>query len=216
MAPTAAETPIPTRLRVLVSGEPGERFDEVTRTLAGLDYDVTERDPFLAGFARTTWTERPDLAVVIVSRVTPAASQQIDRIVCGVKCPVIVVSGMRDRRSVTESVKRGIFAFVADGHDPQEMQSVIDIALRRFAEYHDLEGAFGRRAITERAKGVLMERNNLDERQAFSLLRDRARRTNRKLVDVAESVLTSRPLLRARTNPRSRWAHIHKPRDAEG
>ena len=35
--------------------------------------------------------------------------------------------------------------------------------LRRFAEYHDLEGAFGRRALTERAKGILMERHSVDE-----------------------------------------------------
>ena len=57
-------------------------------------------------------------------------------------------------------------------HDPQEMQSSIDIVLRRFAEYHALEGAFGRRAVTERAKGILMERHNIDEQTAFSMLPD--------------------------------------------
>lgn len=42
----------------------------------------------------------------------------------------------------------------------------LDIVLRRFAEYHDLEGAFGRRAITERAKGILMERHSVDDATA--------------------------------------------------
>jgi hypothetical protein len=50
-----------------------------------------------------------------------------------------------------------IFAYITDS-DVEEWQSAIDIVLRRFAEYHDLEGAFGRRAVTERAKGILMER----------------------------------------------------------
>jgi ANTAR domain len=64
-----------------------------------------------------------------------------------------------------------------------------------FAEYHALEGAFGRRAITERVKGILMERHSLDEQQAFQLLREHARRTNRKVVDVARSILDSHQLL---------------------
>ena len=52
------------------------------------------------------------------------------------------------------------------------MQSAIDIVLRRFAEYHDLEGAFARTAVTERAKGILMERHGIDEqRNPFSRIR---------------------------------------------
>jgi response regulator NasT len=114
---------------------------------------------------------------------------------------VIAVLDVQDRSFVSEAAKRGIFAYISDGHDPGEMQSAIDIVLRRFAEYHDLEGAFGRRAITERAKGILMERHDLDELEAFAMLRDEARRSNRKLIDVADSVVASRAMLPAR--PRS-------------
>jgi response regulator NasT len=73
--------------------------------------------------------------------------------------------------------------------------------LRRFTEYHNLEGAFGRRALTERAKGILMERHGIDEREAFTMLREQARRTNRKIVDVAEAVVASHPLLRNSDRP---------------
>ena len=52
--------------------------------------------------------------------------------------------------------------------------------LRRFAEYHDLEGAFGRRALIERAKGILMERHTIDEEHAYELLREHSRINNRK------------------------------------
>jgi ANTAR domain len=72
------------------------------------------------------------------------------------------------------------------------------IVLRRFAEYHNLEGAFGRRALTERAKGILMERHGIDERAAFEMLREHARRTQRKLVEVAEGVVAGHRLLPAR------------------
>ena len=71
----------------------------------------------------------------------------------------------------------------------EEWQSALDIVLRRFAEYHDLAGAFGRRAVTERAKGILMERHSVDDADAFEMLRDQSRRANIKLADVAAAVV---------------------------
>ena len=76
-----------------------------------------------------------------------------------------------------------------------DWQSSIDIVLRRFAEYHDLEGAFGRRAVTERAKGILMERHSVDESAAFDMLREHSRSANRKLVDIASAVVDGHRLL---------------------
>jgi AmiR/NasT family two-component response regulator len=67
--------------------------------------------------------------------------------------------------------------------------------LRRFAEYHELEGAFGRRALTERAKGILMERHSVDETAAFEMMRDESRSANRKLIDVATAVVDGHRLL---------------------
>lgn len=185
------------RLRVLVSDGPGVRLDEVTLTVAGLGHDVIARESSLPDVARITATERPDVAVVIVHEGTAKALQLIDRIVHEAACPVIAVLDVQDRDFINEAAKRGIFAYIANGHDPQEMQSAIDIVLKRFAEYHDLEGAFGRRAVTERAKGILMERHNIDEPAAFDMLRDQARRTHRKLVDVADAVVATRSMLPA-------------------
>ena len=103
-------------------------------------------------------------------------------------CPVIVLLHAPDPAFVKEASKRGVFAYITDA-DVEDWQSSIDIVLRRFAEYHDLEGAFGRRALTERAKGILMERHSVDEYAAFEMLRDRSRTANRKLVDLATAVV---------------------------
>ena len=83
--------------------------------------------------------------------------------------------GSRVRR---RAARLGIFSYIAHPRDLEEMQSAMDVSLQRFAEYHALEGAFGRRAVTERAKGILMERHSIDEQQAFEVLREHARRTN--------------------------------------
>jgi ANTAR domain len=69
------------------------------------------------------------------------------------------------------------------------------VVLSRFAEYQGLEGAFVRRAITERAKGMLMERHSVDEKRAFEMLRDEARRSSRKMIAIAEAVTVSVNLL---------------------
>jgi response regulator NasT len=186
------------RLRVLVTDGPGVRLDEVTRTVAALGHDVIARESSLPDVAHITATEHPEVALVIVHEGNTKGLEMIDRIVHEATCPVIAVLDVQDRAFIQEAAKRGIFAYVAHGDDAQELQSAIDIVLRRFAEYHDLEGAFGRRAVTERAKGILMERHGIDEQDAFNMLRDEARRTNRKLVDLAEAVVTSRSMLPAR------------------
>ncbi len=103
---------------------------------------------------------------------------------------------------MNEAAKRGIFAYVTDG-DPDELQSAVDIVLRRFAEFHRLEGALGRRALTERAKGILMERFGIGEQEAFEMLRSHSRRTGRKLIDIAEAVTTSHLLLTREPMPAS-------------
>lgn len=184
-----------TRLRVLVTDGPGVRLDEVTRTVGALGHDVIARESSLPDVARITAAERPDVAIVIVHEVTEKALQLIDRIVHEATCPVIAVLDIQDRDFINEAAKRGIFAYIVNGKDPQQLQSAIDIVLCRFAEYHDLEGAFGRRAVTERAKGILMERHDIDEGAAFDMLRAKARDSNRKLVDIADAVVTSRSML---------------------
>jgi AmiR/NasT family two-component response regulator len=191
------------RLRILVSDGPGARLDEITRTIASLGHDVIARESSLPDVGRITAVERPDVAVVIVHEGTAKALQLIDRIVHEAACPVIAVLDVEDRDFVKEAAKRGIFAYIADGHGPEEMQSSIDIVLRRFAEYHDLEGAFARRAVTERAKGILMERHGIDEHAAFDMLRDHARRTHRKVVDLADAIVAGHPMLPARPAERA-------------
>lgn len=192
MEPTEHES-----LRVLVADGPGGAVEAVSRTVVAAGHHVVARESSLADVARLTATERPDVALVIVSDPTSHALALIDRIVREATCPVIAVLDVEDAGFIDEAAKRGIFAHILGGGDVQEMQSAIEIVLRRFTEYHNLEGAFGRRAVTERAKGILMERHAVDEREAFQMLRDTARRGQRKVVDVAEAVVTGYRLLPA-------------------
>ena len=181
-------------LRVLIANERKDRLALVAPIVASLGHEVIAREIEVSEVGRVTARERPDVALVGLGKSSKHALDLIDTIVQEAACPVIVLIHVPDPAFVKEASKLGIFAYITDS-DVEDWQSSIDIVLRRFTEYHDLEGAFGRRAVTERAKGILMERHSIDEEDAFELLRDRARSANRKLVDIATAVVESYRLL---------------------
>ena len=190
------------RLRVLIANERKDRLALVAPIVASLGHEVIAREIDVADVGAVTARERPDVALVGLGESSEHALELIERIVQEAACPVIVLIHAPDPDFVKEASKRGVFAYISDA-DAGDWQSSIDIVLRRFAEYHDLEGAFGRRAVTERAKGILMERHSVDEATAFEMLRDHARAANRKLVDIAAAVVDGHALLPGRGQPRS-------------
>ena len=181
-------------LRVLIANERKDRLALVAPIVAALGHEVIAREIDVEDVGAVTARERPDVALVGLGESSEHALHLIERIVREATCPVIVLIHAPDPEFVKEASKRGVFAYITDA-DSRDWQSSIDIVLRRFTEYHDLEGAFGRRAVTERAKGILMERHSIDEPAAFGLLREHARSTNRKLVDVASAVVDAHRLL---------------------
>jgi response regulator NasT len=181
-------------LRVLVANERKDRLALVAPIVAGLGHEVIAREIDVADVGPVTAREQPDVALVGLGESSAHALQLIEQIVQEAACPVIVLLHAPDPAFVKEAAKRGVFAYITD-RDGEEWQASIDIVLRRFAEFQDLEGAFGRRAVTERAKGILMERHSIDEQTAFRMLRDHARANNRKLVDVASAVVDGHRLL---------------------
>jgi AmiR/NasT family two-component response regulator len=181
-------------LRVLIANERRDRLALVAPIVAALGHEVIAREIEVDEVGPVTARERPDVALVGLGESSQHALELIEKIVQAAFCPVILLIHAPDPGFVREASRRGIFAYITDD-DSNEWQSSIDIVLRRFTEYHDLQGAFGRRAVIERAKGILMERHSVDEKGGFDLLRTHARKSNRKLVDVATGVVDGHALL---------------------
>jgi AmiR/NasT family two-component response regulator len=181
-------------LRVLIANERKDRLALVAPIVAALGHEVIAREIDVEDVGAVTARERPDVALVGLGESSDHALSLIEKIVKESACPVIVLIHAPAPEFVKEASKRGIFAYITDA-DAKDWQSSIDIVLRRFTEYHDLEGAFGRRAVTERAKGILMERHSVDEAAAFAMLREQSRDANRKLIDVAAAVVDGHRLL---------------------
>src|SRR5438874_9922940 len=181
-------------LRVLIANEKRERLELLAQVVAGLGHEVIAREIYVKEVGAVTARERPDVALVGLGLHSEHALDLITEIVREASCPVIALLSAKDPAYVHEAAKRGVFAYIVDS-TPEDLQSAIDITLQRFTEYHSLQGAFGRRALIEQAKGILMARHAINADKAFEMLRGHSRHNGRKLVEVAEAMVESHLLL---------------------
>jgi AmiR/NasT family two-component response regulator len=182
------------RLRVLIANERRDRLDLLAKVVAGLGHDVIARSVDVSEVGAMTASERPDVALVGLGLSSEHALDLISEIVHEASCPVIALLAASDPGYIRQAARRGVFAYILHD-DPAELQSAIEITLQRFAEYHSLQGAFGRRAVIEQAKGILMAHHAFDSDAAFAMLREHSQHTGRKIVDVAQAVVDSHLLL---------------------
>src|SRR6185437_8648307 len=197
-------------LRVLIANERRDRLELLARVVAGLGHDVIAREIEVTEVGAVTARERPDVALVGLGLHSDHALELISEIVRESSCPVIALLTAKDPSYVHEAAKRGVFAYIVDS-TPEDLQSAIDITLQRFTEYHSLQGAFGRRAVIEQAKGILMNQHAIDADKAFAMLRDHSQHNGHKLADIAAAVVQSHLLLlRSGTQPTAQEATQEK------
>jgi AmiR/NasT family two-component response regulator len=189
---TATET-----FSVLIANERHDRLDRVSEIVRRAGHEVTARAIRIDQVAEAAAQVDPDVSIVAAGESDEHALELIERLVEEASCPVILHVERVDTDFVREAARHGVYGLVHEG-DAAGLEGSIEIALRRYAELRDLEAAFHRRALVERAKGVLMERHAIDERAAFALLRDHARARQERVVTVAQALLDGHPLLPAR------------------
>jgi AmiR/NasT family two-component response regulator len=188
-------------LRVLAADEDEAALRETAEVLRELGHEVTEFAVGTAEVAEAIAREDPDASVVVVHRDDEHALDLIDEILAFSTGPVVALLEREDLDFVRAAADRGIHSY-ARPITPDAVQSALEIAIRRHAEQtrlteavDQLENAMERRAVIERAKGILMERHSIDERAAFELLRSKARSTSRPVVELAGAVLDGHALL---------------------
>ncbi len=196
-----ALTPDLNELKILAADEDEETLAQTDELLSELGHNVTAHATRIAEAGAIIAREDPDLSVVVVDDDDEHALDLIEEIGEYARGPIIALVSGHESDFVSRAAERGIYAF-ARPHFRDEVQGAIELALRRFHErsrlteqVEQLESALERRGTIERAKGILMERHGLDDHQAFDLLRQRARSTNRRVVDLAVAVADGHALL---------------------
>jgi AmiR/NasT family two-component response regulator len=193
-------------LTVLLADEDEQALESLASVLRDLGHEVTPFAVSVEEAAHLIVREDPDLAIVVVHENDDHALALIGEAVETASGPVI--AQLRDRDDVdfvARAAERGISAYVDSG-DPQNVQAAIEVAIRRYREaarlsekVGQLESALDRRAVIERAKGIVMERHGVGDRDAFERMREHARGSNRRVVDVAQAVVDGHALLPARS-----------------
>jgi AmiR/NasT family two-component response regulator len=194
-------TGMESNLRVLIADEDDDALDDLRSVLEDLGHEVIPFAVSVREAAELIAREDPSLTIVMVHKDDEHALSLISEAVEYASGPVIATVRDGDADFVARAAEHGISAYV-EGMNPQSVQGAIEVALRRYREaaqlagkVDQLEGALQRRIVIERAKGILMERHSADERGAFELLRDNARASSRRVVEVAQSVVDGHALL---------------------
>lgn len=131
-------------LRVLIANQRADRLELLAGVVGGLGHEVIAREIRVEEVAAVTARERPDVALVGLGESSEHALQLITEIVRGAFCPVIALLESYDSDWIDQAAARGVYAYIVDSR-PEELQSAIDITLRRFTEFQDVHGAFERR-----------------------------------------------------------------------
>jgi AmiR/NasT family two-component response regulator len=188
-------------LRVFAADEDRAALEELSDLLDGLGHEVLAHAVSVREAAEKIAADEPDVAMVVLHDDDEHALDLIEEIVEYGSGPVIALLQREDPQFVARAADRGIAAY-ARPVTPESVQGAIEVAVRRHAETEalsekvsQLETALARRALIERAKGILMERHSINERAAFELMRMHARSQNRTVVAVGQAVCDGQALL---------------------
>ncbi len=196
-----AEPPTATPLRILTADEDEATLRATDEILQRLGHTVTAHATHVSKAGDLIIREDPDLSVVVVDDDDEHALDLIEEMGEYARGPIIALVGGHEAGFVSSAAERGIYAF-ARPRFLDEVEGAIELAMRRHAEttklseqVAQLESALERRGTIERAKGILMERHGVDDRAAFELMRQQARRSNKRVIELALAVLDGHALL---------------------
>lgn len=116
--------------------------------------------------------------------------------------PVVMFSHDGDKEKIIAATKAGVCAYVVGTIQSERLTPVIDAAVARFEETKQLREELSvatlkleERKLVERAKGILMRQRNLDEEQAYAMLREMAMKRKMKIADLSTQLIEAAKML---------------------
>ena len=147
--------------------------------------------------------EDPDVICIDLENPNRDVLEQMFQMSRVVRRPVAMFVDRSDSDMIRAAVESGVGAYVVDGLKKERVKAVVDMAVSRFKAFNDLreeldqaKQALGDRKVVERAKGILMKERGLTEDAAYALLRKAAMSDNKRVVEIAQAVITAAGLLR--------------------
>jgi len=156
----------------------------------------------ITGVARTIAEINPDVIVISLENPNRDVLENMFQLSRAVKRPIAMFVDRSDRASIEAAVEAGVSAYIVDGLRQERVKPILEMAISRFnafsrlsRELEEARSELENRKLVERAKGILMKSRGLSEEQAYALLRKTAMNQNRKIADIAQSLVTAAGLL---------------------
>jgi two-component system, response regulator / RNA-binding antiterminator len=156
----------------------------------------------VAGIARRISDEQPDVIVIDLENPNRDMLESMFQLTRAVKRPIAMFVDRSDSASIEAAVEAGVSAYVVDGLRKERVKPILDMAISRFnafsrmaRELDEARTELESRKLIEKAKGIVMKSRGLSEEAAYALLRRTAMNQNRKIAEIAQSLITAASLL---------------------
>jgi response regulator NasT len=140
----------------------------------------------------------PDVILIDLENPSRDVLEQMFQVSRIVKRPIAMFVDQSDTASIQASVDAGVSAYIVNGLKKERIKSILDLCISRFNAFSRLQieleqtkSALEERKVIDRAKGILMKRKNMSEAEAYDLLRRTAMNENKKIAEIAQSVITA-------------------------
>lgn len=192
----------PKPLSILVIDENRLRASVIEAGLREAGYDNLTVVHDVVGIARRIAEFEPDVIMIDLENPNRDMLENMFQLSRAVKRPIAMFVDRSDTASIEAAVDAGVSAYVIDGLKRERVKPILDMAISRFnafsrmtRELEEARSELENRKLIDRAKGILISTRGLSEPQAYALLRKTAMNQNRKISEIAESLITAAGLL---------------------
>ena len=192
----------PTTLSILVIDENRLRASVIEAGLREAGHDNLTIIHDVTGIARRIAEVEPDVIIISLENPNRDMLENIFQLSRAVQRPIAMFVDRSDQAEIEAAVEAGVSAYVVDGLKRERVKPILDMAISRFnafsrmaRELQDARSELENRKLIDRAKGILMATRGLSEADAYGLLRKTAMNQNRKISEIAESLITASGLL---------------------
>jgi response regulator NasT len=189
-------------LRILVLDENAIRRAILEAGLLEAGFENVRILTDMKGLIDQIYVIDPDVIVIDLENPSRDVLEQMFQVSRLVRRPIAMFVDQSDRATIEAAIDAGVSAYIVDGLKKERVRPILDMTISRFRAFEALRvelettrSALKERKLIDRAKGILMKTKGLDEDAAYKLLRRTAMNQNRKIVDVAESLISAFDLL---------------------
>jgi response regulator NasT len=192
----------PTTLSILIIDENRLRASVIEAGLRDAGYTDLTVVHDVVGIARRIADIEPDVIVISLENPNRDMLENMFQLSRAVQRPIAMFVDRSDQAAIEAAVEAGVSAYVVDGLKRERVKPILDMAISRFnafsrmaRELREARSELENRKLIDRAKGILMSTRGLSEAEAYALLRNTAMNQNRKISEIAESLITASGLL---------------------